>query len=531
MARVKIKSQNPKDPRRRTKILEILSCNDVYVTRLIPVNDGFVIITSNNNEMDKIFNKETDKQLQENDFWPQIPAELTSNRSVLLFRVDNHIHDNTERSIKEEIQRQNEWVGELTKVSKFEKGNIIKVTFNETQKARKAQETGLKLFSMKIPQYDIKQDEYIGILTCMRCYQMEDHSTAQCTQERSYKICSECSSHDHIWRDCEEGRAKKCISCNGPHSTLAMGCPKRKAIVNQKRKEQKEKGSTTYSETLKRNTSRQPQVIQNQPVNTTENGSERTTIYQAMLHSHFVNVGRPGSYSQTFNNLMVAHNLPTLNIQEDPPSLEIITRLSAAEANLTPTNTQPESMDTTERQPENQVEAREQVSHKEKAEDKLTPTNTQIDNMDATERQSEIQAEAEEVSHDETENTQQIEINEIMQETLPILGCKKKHTVRGEEIGLMIYTKQSAGWPQKEDFTRQVLLKGLKDRKFKYTYTKKELSDDDIMSMIANKMMDITAQCFSIIDDSTFGKIRVGLMEEKTPPPSKERRRKNSNSK
>lgn len=54
-----------------------------------------------------------------------------------------------------------------------------------------------------------------------------------------------------------------------------------------------------------------------------------------MLHAHFVNIANPGSYSKTFNDLMRANNLPTLNFPEEPPSLEIITRLSAV-GNVTP---------------------------------------------------------------------------------------------------------------------------------------------------------------------------------------------------
>lgn len=49
-----------------------------------------------------------------------------------------------------------------------------------------------------------------------------------------------------------------------------------------------------------------------------------------MLHSHFVNIANPGSYSKTFNELMKANNLPTMNFPEEPLSLEIITRLSVA---------------------------------------------------------------------------------------------------------------------------------------------------------------------------------------------------------
>lgn len=85
MARVKIKSTNLKDPRRIAKLLKILSCNDIYAIRLISVIDEFVVWTSNDEELDKLFNSNIDKKLEENEFFPQIPQQLKANRSVLLF--------------------------------------------------------------------------------------------------------------------------------------------------------------------------------------------------------------------------------------------------------------------------------------------------------------------------------------------------------------------------------------------------------------------------------------------------------------
>lgn len=57
--------------------------------------------------------------------------------------------------IKAEIEDKSDWTGEITRVHKFPKGNIIKITFDETSKAKKATDHRIKLFSMKIPGYDI----------------------------------------------------------------------------------------------------------------------------------------------------------------------------------------------------------------------------------------------------------------------------------------------------------------------------------------------------------------------------------------
>lgn len=122
---------------------------------------------------------------------------------------------------------------------------------------------------------------------------------------------------------------------------------------------------------------------------------------------------------------------------------------------------------------------------------------------------------------EERTNTEQAhEASNIMPETMMTQG-KRKYQLKGEDIGLTLYTKQSEGWPTKEDFTRQVLVKGLQDKKCKYIYTNHKLSDYDVIRMIEKTIMDITAQCFAKVDNSTFSKIRSDLIEKKTPPPTK----------
>ena len=326
MPRVRIKCADARDPRRSNKILEILAINDVDVTKLTSSHDGFIAVLGSEGEMDKVFNGTTDKILQQSNFYPQIPPELSANRSVLMFRVDNHIYSNTEEEIKIEIQKKNEWVGELLKIYKFPEMNIVKVSFDETIKAHKAIENGLKMFNMKVPHYDIKQDKYLHILTCYRCYAMEEHPTSQCKKDKNFKICSECSSTDHTWKDCTS-EIKKCISCNGPHCTLAMKCKYRKDIIAEKRKREREKEDTTYAQAAKPTTTSNPIIHQLPTLDTTS--PIFVKLNQAILTSHYFNISKPGTYSSTFNSIMKANGLPTLIIPEEPDSLDIITKLSA----------------------------------------------------------------------------------------------------------------------------------------------------------------------------------------------------------
>lgn len=90
---------------------------------------------------------------------------------------------------------------------------------------------------MSINDFKIKAEEYIPITTWKRCYKVEDHYTKDCKKDKEYKICSECASVEHTWRDCKTD-LKKCINGSGNHRTLAYNCPikkkaKRKTITTE----------------------------------------------------------------------------------------------------------------------------------------------------------------------------------------------------------------------------------------------------------------------------------------------------------
>ncbi len=131
---MKIKSPNSKDQRRKHKLLEILSKNAIYAAKTITVTDGFVVLTRSESEQDRIFSNKTDNELKKN-FVPQISLELKAKRSVFTFEVENDMFSNEEDIIKDEIEQQNYWVGQIQQMQKFPSKIIIKLTFDETSKA------------------------------------------------------------------------------------------------------------------------------------------------------------------------------------------------------------------------------------------------------------------------------------------------------------------------------------------------------------------------------------------------------------
>lgn len=474
MARVKIKTHNSKDPARKSKLLEILSSNNIYVTRIITNPDGFVVLTDSETELDKIFNNKTDKMLENNNFQVQIPPQLRENRSVMAFKIDNHIYQNSEEDIIEELSNKNEWVGKIAQIYKFPNSNTLKITFDETSKALKAQETGLLLFSMRIPKYDVQQAQFHSILTCFRCYAMEDHTTNNCHKAKEYKVCSECSQVGHIWRDCREEN-KKCINCNGPHGAMTMKCPQRKAIIAEKRKEAKEKKKDiSYSAAAKRNMTAQPTITQKQGTSTTETRN----IVQCMVHAHFLNVACPGSYEEEVNFLFTANGLPTMKVPKNPPSALILAKLQEAE----------------------EVETFEEA----------------VEEMEA-EREN-----IEEI-YTETQGQEILELDENYSEQSR--GRRRRRKAKGTDLGLTIYTSEAKGLFT-ENITTQQLLKGIEDKTFKYTFTDDRIDDTEILVMLEANSIDLT-NCFAIEEDGVYNKIRNGLVQERTPPQNQKQRKQN----
>lgn len=188
------------------------------------------------NEADRIFNRDIQKELEKQDFTPVIPQQLKVKKSVIINRLSDIIYDRDVEEIEDELLLKNDWLGdEIDAIYKFPRSNTIKITFNQTSTAKKCSEKGLLAIHLSIPPSDIKQEEYIHITCCTKCYMLEDHQTRNCPKDQDFKICSECSEHNHVWHQCQ-ATSKKCINCGENHSTMAMRCQKRKDLIKEKRK-------------------------------------------------------------------------------------------------------------------------------------------------------------------------------------------------------------------------------------------------------------------------------------------------------
>lgn len=353
MGRVKIKHPSP-DQDTKLALLRTLSENNVFATKVSATRDGFLVITSLDAEIDIIFNPPCHDALTSQNLTPILPPELKAKRTILLFRVDNYIKQHTQAEIKEEIQRINDFTeGAVDDVYKFPSNNIIKIQFKKTSVAQKALNTGLKLFSMRIPPHDIQEEEYIPLSNCLRCYAIESHPTNDCQKDQSYKLCSECAQEGHLWHECTSP-VKLCINCGGHHRTLASQCPKRKEALASKRQAkrvERQAQPTTYSGAASASgppTSQSLASLNNLPPLKPDTA---TTILTCFIHAHLVNQGTPGTFQDVLSKTLQANGLPAIKIPDTPDSSKIIKLPFICQEESTATDTEETATETVTEEP------------------------------------------------------------------------------------------------------------------------------------------------------------------------------------
>ena len=226
MARIKIKCKSP-SRENKLKLSEILNKNDIEVRRYFNTYDSFAVLTVSEHDADSLFSPEIKSALAQHEFIPVMPPELRAKKSVIIPRTDDLIYEWSPDNIKEEIIKNNLWIGDdLETVYKFPNSSTLKLTFTQTKHAKKCTEKGIKAFDISIPGVEIKLETFIPIKCCMRCYALETHYTNECPKDKDFRLCSECGIEGHLWHQCKEHN-KRCINCGDNHSALAMKCRKK----------------------------------------------------------------------------------------------------------------------------------------------------------------------------------------------------------------------------------------------------------------------------------------------------------------
>lgn len=90
-------------------------------------------------------------------------------------------------------------------------------------------------------------------------------------------------------------------------------------------------------------------------------------------------------------------------------------------------------------------------------------------------------------------------------------GVREKEIkqISGKDIGLIIYTAISTGWPK--ELSKKMVIRGM-EKIYKNTYKDIMLEKDEILNLTGTNF-DLT-DCFKMIDDSIYNKLRNGYDKE-----------------
>ena len=297
----------------------------------------------------------------------------------------------------------------------------------------------------------------------MKCYTLENHSTKDCPKEPTYKICSECSTEGHLWFQCK-ANIKTCINCDGEHSTMAMKCPVKKALIKDKRKEEVEKSKMTFADTTTLRGTQQPhtQALPSQQSYMITR-DEALKIQMCFAHAHYKNIEKPGSYSDELNKILQANNLPSIIVPDTPNSQDIL--------HITPQTQHTQIKTKTFKIKKDSKERRDSIS---KGSDAEGATGISC----------------------ETE-----EIEEVW---------------NAQDIGLKLYTSKERGWPQGKTFGNKDLEDGFKNNIYKWTYDDNTYTEEEIFTAVVQGNIRLK-NCWMAVDKDIFRKIRSGCKVERSP--------------
>ncbi len=473
MPRIKIKCRDQPSKDKKLKLLEVLCSKEVHVTKVFDAKDGYALILHNEEHVDKIFTTEIKEALARESFTPLLPPEQKVKRTIIVTRVDDVIYKEHDAvDIGENMENNNAWMeGGIEQVFKFPNSQTLKITFTQAQLARKCIEDGFLAYNLKMSPYDIRQETFIPVQCCMRCFQLEDHNTRECRKSKEFKLCSECAEEGHLWHQCKE-EVKKCVNCDGEHSTLAMRCPIKKQIIKNKREEEREKNKMPYTGAVKTSIQSVPVTqlgVHSVPLITKE---EMLQIQICIAHARMKELDRPGSYEAELNKTLKLNNFPTIKIPKDQDG-----QLTTASSAPVPAPTASSSSAS------------------------VTVPSTSV--VPAP-RSTHPPAQREETPKD-------------------VMCMNQQPPLRtAQDFGLNFYTTNDKGWP-KPPFTKNDLMKGIQKGTFKWTSTNTDYSEDQMMYLMSENYI-IFKECWNTVGNDVFRKIRSGVIKERSPIQSRDPR-------
>jgi len=286
----------------------------VKFSRILDNLDRYSVYCNSYEDSDSLFSTSCILALRALNCQPILPPDIAVNKCVIVRYLDCSIYDRHDDEIRAEIESENNV--KIIDFFKFPKAKSFKITFLTLELASRVINKGLKMFHFSVPPCNIERDVFIKLTTCFKCYTVDTHTTVECPKDSSYKICSECSSPDHTFRFCKAG-FKKCINCDGDHSSLAFRCPYRKAAERNRRSNSNNNISNklSYSSATK-------ESITTDRFCSSDLTESLVRANMCIMIASMENNNNPGAFQSTLNSLLTTNGLPSFNMGEvKPPRL------------------------------------------------------------------------------------------------------------------------------------------------------------------------------------------------------------------
>ena len=229
----------------------------ISTRKIFHLPDGFKLQVHNETDVDKILSVDCRQRLSKVGLEPFISPEKIARQTVVLYTRSAIIHEATNEEIKNYIISKDEQL-QIQDIWKGKEMGVVKIQFKNSEQAKKVKENGLKLMGFHLNSFDMDYGEYIPILQCLRCYELETHASRQC--RIAYDLCGDCSQRGHRYDVCDSP-VHKCINCikagkpheETLHKARSNTCPLKKEILRNKRQERKnaeweEENPVTYED-------------------------------------------------------------------------------------------------------------------------------------------------------------------------------------------------------------------------------------------------------------------------------------------
>ena len=212
---------------------------NILLTHISETSSGFTIKSDSSKDVDTLLNNSATLLTKNLKLIP--PPKLLTRRTLLVRQLDKEVTDMSNEVFVDRFNNHSRNTENnleiLEKINLPDKDHVMKIICSNNTSAEHIIKHGFHFEYGKIASHQIHRQEHIDITVCYKCYSMDQHLTIHCPNQQ---VCSNCTDH-HKHTRCPNSDHKFCVNCKREnrqynHHTLALSCPYRKKIIQEKRK-------------------------------------------------------------------------------------------------------------------------------------------------------------------------------------------------------------------------------------------------------------------------------------------------------